>query len=150
MRHLRRIQQRAVAADPEVIERIQAAFQSGRLYPIYGHAHHTHVSLLKEEEITQEIVWNMQYLHHYMSVPHPKYKGYFSPEASYSIDKMEGAAAANIDYIIFPHLQEKKAPFELVGPGDYLYKPFWVKSPAAAFSLSRIFRSRREIWPLPA
>ena len=27
------------------------------------------VSLLNEEEITQEIVWNMRYLHHYMAVP---------------------------------------------------------------------------------
>ena len=132
---------------PEIFERIQSAFQSGRLYPIYGHAHHTHVSLLKEEEITQEIIWNMQYLHNYMSVPHPKYKGYFSPEASYSVNKMEGIAAANIDYIIFPHLQEKKAPFELVGPGDYLYKPFWVKSPLRCLlAFPRNFPISQEIW----
>lgn len=132
---------------PEIFERIRGAFQSGRLYPIYGHAHHTHVSLLNEEEITQEIVWNMRYLHHYMAVPHPRYKGYFSPEASYSIDKMDGAAAANIDYLIFPHLQEKKVPFELAGQGDHIYKPFWVKSRRRSIlAFPRNFPISQEIW----
>ncbi len=132
---------------PEIYERIRAAFQEGRLYPIYGHAHHTHVSLLTEEEITQEIVWNMHYLHHYMAVPHPRYKGYFSAEASYSSAKMGGAAAANIDYVIFPHLQEKKVPFELTGPGDHLYKPFWIKSPGRSIlAFPRNFPISQEIW----
>ena len=132
---------------PEIFGRIEDAFQEGRLYPIYGHAHHTHVSLLQEEEITREIVWNMQYLHSCMQVPHPRYKGYFSPEASYSADKIEGAAAANIDYLIFPHLQERKAPFELGGAGDYLYKPFWVKSPSRSIlAFPRNFPISQEIW----
>ncbi|HOB86283.1 MAG TPA: glycoside hydrolase, partial [Bacillota bacterium] len=65
---------------PEIFDNLKAAFQRGRLFPIYGHAHHTHVSLLREEELTQEIIWNMQYLHNYMEVPHPKYKGLFSAE----------------------------------------------------------------------
>ncbi|HHW74447.1 MAG TPA: glycoside hydrolase [Firmicutes bacterium] len=132
---------------PPIAERICAAFQDGRLYPIYGHAHHTHISLLKEKEISQEIVWNMQYLHDYMAVPHPKYKGYFSPEASYSADKLAGVTAANIDYVIFPHLQEKKAPFELSGPGDHLYKPFWISSPhRCLLAFPRNFPISQEIW----
>jgi len=132
---------------PDIFERIREAFHSGRLYPIYGHAHHTHVSLLDEEEITQEITWNMRYLHQYMGVPHPRYKGYFSPEASYDAEKMEGVAVANIDYLIFPHLQEKKVPFELSGPGDYIYKPFWVKSRRRSIlALPRNFPISQEIW----
>ncbi|NMD43560.1 MAG: glycoside hydrolase [Firmicutes bacterium] len=132
---------------PEIFERIKSAFQSGRLYPIYGHAHHTHVSLLKEMEISQEIIWNMQYLHEYMAVPPPKYKGCFSPEASYSADKLGGITAANIDYVIFPHLQKKKAPFELSGPGDHLYKPFWLSSPhRCLLAFPRNFPISQEIW----
>ena len=132
---------------PEIFERIREAFQTGRLYPIYGHAHHTHLSLLKEKEISQEIIWNMQYLHDYMEAPHPRYKGYFSPEASYSADKMGGVAEANIDYVIFPHLQEKKVPFELEGPGDHLYKPFWIAAPhRPLLAFPRNFPISQEIW----
>ncbi|NLA27610.1 MAG: glycoside hydrolase [Firmicutes bacterium] len=132
---------------PEIFDRIKVAFQDGRLHPIYGHAHHTHVSLLKKEEVAQEIAWNMHYLHHYLEVPHPRYKGYFSPEASYSSDRMGGVAAANIDYVIFPHLQEKKVPFELTGPGDHLYKPFWIKNPGRSIlAFPRNFPISQEIW----
>ncbi len=132
---------------PEIFERIKSAFHSGRLYPIYGHAHHTHVSLLKEMEISQEIIWNMQYLHEYMEVPPPKYKGCFSPEASYSFDKLNGITGANIDYVIFPHLQEKKVPFELSGPGDHLYKPFWLSSShRSLLAFPRNFPISQEIW----
>lgn len=132
---------------PEIFERIQKAFQEGRLSPIYGHAHHTHVSLLKEKEISQEIIWNMQYLHDYMAVPHPRYKGYFSPEASYSAAKLGGVAGANIDYVVFPHLQEKKVSFELEGPGDHLYKPFWITAPhRPLLAFPRNFPISQEIW----
>ncbi|MEW5783993.1 MAG: glycoside hydrolase [Bacillota bacterium] len=132
---------------PEIFHKIKGHFHSGRLYPIYGHAHHTHVSLLSNEEITQEITWNMQLLHNFMDVPYPKYKGFFSPEASYSFDKIEGAAAANIDYLIFPHLSEDKAPFEIVGKGDYIYKPFLIKAGRRnILALPRNFPISQEIW----
>ncbi len=132
---------------PDIFGHLRENFHNGRLYPIYGHAHHSHVSLLKENEITQEIVWNMQYLHNYMEVPYPKYKGFFSPEASYSHDKMAGAVAANIDYLIFPHLEKEKVPFELIGKGDYVYKPFLIRTPQRnILALPRNFPISQEIW----
>ncbi len=132
---------------PDIFEQLKEQYRYGRLYPIYGHAHHTHVSLLREEEITQEIVWNMQYLHNFMEVPHPKYKGLFFPEASLSFDKLEGAARANIDYLVFPHLEEEKAPFSVSGTGDYVYKPFLVRTPRRnLLALPRNFPISQEIW----
>lgn len=132
---------------PEIFERINKQFQNGRLYPIYGHAHHTHVSLLQEKEITQEIVWNMQFLHNLMEVPYPRYKGFFSAEGSYSYDKIQGAADANVDYVIFPHLNEEKVSFETIGKGDCKYKPFLIRTGRRSIlALPRNFPISQEIW----
>ena len=49
----------------------------GRLYPIYGHAHHTHISLLTTGEVTQEILWNARYLHHLLGFLIPSIKDFF-------------------------------------------------------------------------
>lgn len=133
--------------EPGVFERLKEEYRKGRMYPVYGHAHHTHVSLLRTEEITQEIVWNMQYLHHHMGVPYPKYKGLFSPEASYSYDKINSLEYANIDYVIFPHLNENKVLFKIKGHGDYRYKPFIIKtSGKKILALPRNFPVSQEIW----
>lgn len=132
---------------PEIFERLKGEYHKGRLYPLYGHAHHTHVSLLREEEIAQEITWNMQYLHSCMEAPYPKYKGLFSPEASYCQDKLEGAVQANIDYVIFPHLEEQKVPFTVEGQGDYIYKPFLIQTARRnLLALPRNFPISQEIW----
>lgn len=132
---------------PAAFQKLKEAYARGRLYPLYGHAHHTHVSLLQEKEITQEILWNRQLLHNYMQVPYPKYNGLFSPEASYSYNKMSGIKKANIDYVIFPHLSTVKAPFQLQGEGDYRYKPFRLKtSQGELLALPRNFPVSQEIW----
>ncbi|HOP69127.1 MAG: glycoside hydrolase [Dethiobacteria bacterium] len=132
---------------PEIFDNLKAAFQRGRLFPIYGHAHHTHVSLLREEELTQEIIWNMQYLHNYMEVPHPKYKGLFSAEGSYSRKKLEAIVRANIDYVIFPHLEEGKVPYQVKGKGDYVYKPFLLRTGLGTLlAFPRNFPISQEIW----
>lgn len=39
---------------PESFQRLVKDYQRGRLYPIYGYAHHTHISLLRPEEIIRE------------------------------------------------------------------------------------------------
>jgi len=132
---------------PGIFHKIKEQFHAGRLYPIYGHAHHTHVSLLNNEEITQEIVWNMHFLHNLMYLPYPKYKGLFSPEASYSCDKLEGAVQANIDYLIFPHLDGQNFPFTMTGKGDYIYKPFLIQTGRRdILVLPRNFPISQEIW----
>jgi hypothetical protein len=132
---------------PEVFERLKQDYRRGRLYPIYGHAHHTHASLLCREEITQEIVWNSQYLHNHMKVPYPKYNGLFPPEDSLVYAKMKAVADANVDYVIFPHLDKLKAPFEIVGKGDYVYQPFIIRTPLKnIIALPRNFPISQEIW----
>ncbi len=132
---------------PRAFQKLKEGYARGRLYPLYGHAHHTHVSLLREKEITQEILWNMQYLHSLMEVPYPKYNGLFAPEASYSYHKMAGIRDANIDYVIFPHLSAMKAPFQLEGDGDYRYKPFWLKTDHGdLLAFPRNFPISQEIW----
>ncbi len=134
--------------EPDILERLAEQYRRGRLYPIYGHAHHAHISLLTAGEVTQEIMWNAQYLHNFLEIPHPKYKGLFPAEASYSHDKLEGILEANIDYLIFPHLEPDKVPFEVTGTGeDYLYRPFIIKTPRRnLLALPRNFPISQEIW----
>lgn len=132
---------------PETFERLKSDYRRGRFCPIYGHAHHTHVSLLRPEEITQEIVWNREYMHNHMGVPYPRYNGLFPTEASLSYDKMEAIAEANIDYVIFPHLREDKVPFEVIGEGDYTYRPFLIRAGRKKIiALPRNFPISQEIW----
>lgn len=132
---------------PDTFQRMKEDFRRGRLYPLYGHAHHTHVSLLGPEELTQEITWNMHYLHQFMQVPYPRYRGLFPAEASLSSQKIEGITGANVDYVIFPHLDEEKVPFEIIGRGSYKYRPFLVKAGRRdLLALPRNFPISQEIW----
>ncbi len=132
---------------PKTFAFLKKKYRSGCLYPLYGHAHHTHVSLLTIEEIAQEIEWNMQFLHSSMRVPYPRYKGLFSPEASYDMVKLEGAARANIDYVVFPHLSEEKAPFRITPGVDYTYRPFLLEAGGKTLlALPRNFPISQEIW----
>lgn len=132
---------------PDTFKMMQEDYRRGRLYPLYGHAHHTHVSLMGSEEMTQEVIWNMQYLHDFMGVPYPKYKGLFPSEASFSHDKLEGIEKANIDYVIFPHLEEGKVPFTLEGQGDYQYLPFFLRTEHKnLLAFPRNFPISQEIW----
>jgi len=132
---------------PKVFEGLKKDYKRGRLYPLYGHAHHSHVSLLRQEEMTQDILWNRQYLHHVMEAPYPKYNGLFPTEASLSYAKMGGIEDANIDYVIFPHLAKEKTAFEVEGEGDYIFRPFWIKGPRRnILALPRNFSISQEIW----
>ncbi|TYO96934.1 glycoside hydrolase [Desulfallas thermosapovorans] len=132
---------------PGSFANLKEDYGRGRLHPIYGHAHHAHNALLRPEEITQEIVWNRQYLHNCMQVPYPKYNGLFPPEDSLVYDKMEAIAKANIDYVIFPHLDENKTWFEMAGEGDYIYRPFIIRTARKnIIALPRNFPISQEIW----
>jgi len=132
---------------PTTFQLLKEAYARGRFHPLYGHAHHTHVALLGTQEITQEIMWNMQYLHNFMHIPYPKYNGVFSAEASYISSKMPGIARANIDYVVFPHLNEEKMPYHIKGDGDCRYKPFWLKTRHKnILAFPRNFPISQEIW----
>ncbi len=132
---------------PEVFTRLKNDYRRGRLYPLYGHAHHTHVSLLKEEEITQEILFNKKYLHNDMDVPYPGYSGLFPPEASLNYNKFTGIINAGIDYVIFPHLERDKVAYKIEGDGDITYRPFVIKQKGKiTLAFPRNFPISQEIW----
>ncbi|KXS45623.1 MAG: hypothetical protein AWU54_266 [Candidatus Frackibacter sp. T328-2] len=132
---------------PETFEQLKKDYKRGRIYPLYGHAHHAHVSLLNQDEIKQEIAWNRQYLHNSMKVPYPKYNGLFPPEDSLDHDKLGAIEKANIDYLIFPHLEEGKVPYEIEKEGDYTYKPFFIAAPNQnILAFPRNFPVSQEIW----
>lgn len=132
---------------PETFAKLKEDYRRGRLYPLYGHAHHAHTVLLHEDELTQEILWNKQYLHNVMGVPYPKYSGLFPTEDSLSAEKLGGIEQANVDYVIFPHLEEGKVPFVVRGKGDYVYRPFLLAAPGRhILAFPRNFPISQEIW----
>lgn len=132
---------------PSTFEMLKKEYRRGRLYPIYGHAHHTHVALLRTDELAQEILWNRQYLHNQMGVPYPRYSGLFPTEDSLSYDKLDALEKANIDYVIFPHMRRDKDFFELIGEGDYTYKPFLIRAgKRKIIAFPRNFPVSQEIW----
>lgn len=132
---------------PEVFEGMKKDYQRQRLYPLYIQAHHSHISLLEPKEMTQEILWNMQYLHQDMEVPYPKYSGLFPTEDSFDSKKISAIEDANIDYVVFPHLEEGKVHYELEGEGDYVYQPFWLQGTRRnILALPRNFPISQEIW----
>lgn len=75
---------------PGAFEALRDAYQAGILYPLYGNAHHTHVALLSEEELKEEIELNRQFVHQMLGAPEPKYKGLFPTEDSLDVYKLRG------------------------------------------------------------
>ena len=132
---------------PETFAKLTRDYRRGRLYPLYGHAHHTNIALLSGEEMTQEIVWNMQFVHQLMGAPYPKYRGVFPTEDSLDYGKLDGFRQANVDYVIFPQLRPGEIPFEVTGEGDYIYKPFVLETGRHnLLAFHRNFSISQEIW----
>lgn len=132
---------------PSTFEKMKKDYQRGRLYPLYGHAHHTHIALLNAEEMTQEVVWNKEYLHNVMGVPYPKYPGLFPTEDSLDYQKLAGISESNISYVIFPHLRPGKVPYTVEGEGDITYKPFLIQTDKQnLLAFPRNFPISQEIW----
>lgn len=132
---------------PKTYFTLKKAFFKERLYPVYGHAHHTHVSLLTQDELTIEIKWNMEYLHNVMGIPLPKYRGVFPTEASIDFDKIEGISDANMDYIISPHFSREKIDVKKVKRGNLKYFPSLVDAKGKKVLIfPRNFPFSQEIW----
>jgi len=129
---------------PDTLKELQKAYQGGVIYPLYGHAHHTHVALLTEEEIEDEIRLNMEYLHDVMGVPRPKHAGLFPTEDSIDSSKLSALERAGIDFVIFPNLHRSKDRYQVEGPLNLPYEPFLVGSRLIA--LPRHFPVSQYIW----
>ena len=62
---------------PETFAKLKAAFHEGALHTILGHAHHTHITLLTEEEIYDELRLNAEFYREEMWVTLPAVLGAF-------------------------------------------------------------------------
>lgn len=130
---------------PHTFEELKRAYASGLLYPLYIPAHHTHPLLLNEEELLEEIRLNQEFLHEEMHVPEPQYKGVFLTENSVDSRFLPILEQSGIHYIVFPHLNHRKADYVQSSPNyDYVYKPFVIGKNIIA--LPRHFSVSQEIW----
>ncbi len=129
---------------PETYAELRKAYQEGSVYPLYGHAHHTHISLLTDAEVEDEIRLNREYLHDSMGVPRPRYQGLFPIEDSLDSSKLQGIKNSGIDFVVFPTLDRRKARYR-ADPGlDERHEPFLIGPNIIA--LPRHFPISQYIW----
>jgi len=129
---------------PETYAELRKAYQDGIIYPLYGHAHHTHISLLTDAEVEDEIRLNREYLHDVMGVPQPRYAGLFPIEDSLDSSKLQGIKNSGIDFVIFPNLDRRKARYRASAKLDEKHEPFLIGPDIIA--LPRHFTVSQYIW----
>jgi len=129
---------------PETYGELCKAYGRGTIYPLYGHAHHTHISLLNNTEVEDEIRLNQEYVHDVMGAPRPRYAGLFPIEDSLDSSKLQGIKNRGIDFVIFPNLDRRKARYK-ADPGlDEKHEPFLIGPDIIA--LPRHFAVSQYIW----
>lgn len=129
---------------PETFAALVKAYRKGTIYPLYGHAHHTHISLLNNIEVEDEIRLNQEFIHDVMGAPRPSYAGLFPIEDSLDSSKLQGIKNKGIDFVIFPNLDRNKARYK-ADPGlDVKYEPFLIGPDIIA--LPRHFPVSQYIW----
>jgi hypothetical protein len=129
---------------PETFRNLAAAYKKGTIYPLYTHAHHTHAALLTSDEIADEVRLNAELLHKVMGIPEPRHRGAFPTEGSVEAAKLVAYKDSGMDYIIFPHLNGRKAHFTVDGQGDIQQRAFLVGPDMVA--LPRHFPISQYIW----
>jgi hypothetical protein len=129
---------------PDTLAELRKAYQDGTIYPLYGHAHHTHVCLLTEEELEDEIRLNKEYLHDVLSVPYPRYAGLFPTENSLDSFKLQAIKRSGIDYVIFPNLDRQRDRYRVEGVLKQPYEPFLIGP--GLIALPRHFPVSQYIW----
>jgi hypothetical protein len=129
---------------PETYAELKKAYQDGIIYPLYGHAHHTHISLLTDAEVEDEIRLNREYLHDVMGVPQPHYAGLFPIEDSLDASKLQGIKNSGIDFVIFPNLDRRKTRYRASTKLDEKHEPFLIGPDLIA--LPRHFMVSQYIW----
>jgi hypothetical protein len=129
---------------PETLDEMKRAYQERFFYPVYGYAHHTHIALLTEPEIEDEIRLNREYINDILQVPQPKYPGLFPIECSLDSSKLGALQRSGITWVIFPNLDQKKNHYEADGDLDEKYEPFLISRDIIA--LPRHFPVSQYIW----
>jgi|SRR5690554_2806601 len=116
---------------PETFTHLQKGFTDGTLHPILGHAHHTHISLLHEGEIVDELRLNAEYYKEIIGIDLPKTSGAFPTEDSIDAHKLGAYQEAGVKYLIFPHLHPAKCAYRLF---DQYKNPWSEKNEYTAFT----------------
>ncbi|HIE17832.1 MAG TPA: glycoside hydrolase [Dehalococcoidia bacterium] len=129
---------------PETLKEVKKAYQERLFYPVYGYAHHTHITLLTETEIEDEIRLNKEYIHEVLRVPVPRYPGLFPIEGSVDSSKLGALKRSGIVWIIFPNLDRNKAYYEVDGNLNEKYEPFLLSE--GIIALPRHFPVSQYIW----
>ncbi|MEW6142773.1 MAG: glycoside hydrolase [Chloroflexota bacterium] len=129
---------------PETYMELSKAYKNGTIYPLYGHAHHTHIALLSDTEVEDEIRLNREYLHEIMGAPRPRFAGLFPIEDSLDASKLQGIKNSGIDFVIFPTLDRAKTRYRAGADADVKYSPFIIGQDIIA--LPRHFPVSQYIW----
>lgn len=131
---------------PDTFAGLAEAFQSGRLHPILGHAHHTHNALLSESEIEDELRLNAEYLFEHIRSKKPEIIGAFPTEDSIDSHKLNAYRNFGVTYLVFPHLTPEKCHYRVNtdDPVDITYRPFQIAP--GLIGLPRNFPISQFIW----
>ncbi|MBI4187426.1 MAG: glycoside hydrolase [Chloroflexi bacterium] len=132
------------AVMPETYAGLKTAYRERTVYPLYGHAHHTHISLLTDVEVEDEIRLNREYVNDVMGAPRPRYAGLFPIEDSLDSSKLQGIKDSGMDFVIFPNLDRSKAHYRASGELDEKHEPFLIGPGIVA--LPRHFAVSQYIW----
>lgn len=132
---------------PDTFAQLGEAYRSGALYPVYGNAFHTHIAMLTDEELADELRLNREFLRDVMGAPEPRHRGAFPMEGSIDAHKLGGFRAAGMEYVIFPNLSDRKARYQIDGlpeGADPAHYPMTIGD--GLIALPRHFPISQEIW----
>jgi hypothetical protein len=140
---------------PATFARLSEAYRTGAVYPVYGNAFHTHIAMLSDAELADELRLNREYVHEVLGAPAPRHPGAFPMEGSIDARRLGGFQQAGMEYVIFPQLSGATTRYSFDGAtppdsDDPQYGPFTIgEGPAAAdrlLALPRNFAISQEVW----
>ncbi|MCX6021441.1 MAG: glycoside hydrolase, partial [Chloroflexi bacterium] len=129
---------------PDCFAALGDGYRSGRIAPVYGHAYHTHIGLMNDREVEEEITLNRDFIHRVVGAPRPVRQGLFPSEDGLDGAKLRGIEAAGIEYVLFPNLSPRKGRYRVCGRPDVTYQPF--KIGRRLIALPRHFAVSQYIW----
>ncbi len=132
---------------PETFALLGQAYRDGAVYPIYGNAFHTHIAMLTDAELADELRLNREFLRDVLGAPEPRHAGAFPMEGSIDARKLAGFRRAGMEYVVFPNISPKKMRYQFEGLPDGVdpvYGAFTIGD--GLLALPRHFPVSQEIW----
>jgi hypothetical protein len=132
---------------PETFASLGRAYRDGAVYPLYGNAFHTHIAMLTDAELADELRLNREFLRDVLGAPEPRHAGAFPMEGSIDARKLAGFRRAGMEYVVFPNISPKKMRYQFEGlpdGADPVYGAFTIGD--GLLALPRHFPVSQEIW----